>query len=75
MEEGKLSMWIGRINHNLLLLESQYLRIILCWVLRTRMAEDKNLNVPQGVDHRSQGNNDEGIGALKTSIVIERVER
>ena len=39
------------------------------------MAEDKNLNVPQGVDHRSQGNNDEGIGALKTSIVIERVER
>jgi hypothetical protein len=24
------------------------------------MAEDQNLNVP-GVDHRSQGNNDEGI--------------
>jgi hypothetical protein len=28
-----------------------------------RMAEDQNLNVP-GVDHQSQGNNDEGIFAL-----------
>jgi hypothetical protein len=44
-------------------MKRQKIRIILCWVLRTRMAEDKNLNV-LGVHHQSQGNNDEGILAL-----------
>jgi hypothetical protein len=63
-EKGKLSMWIGRINTFFIFeIKRQKRRIILCWVLRTRMAEDQNLNV-LGVHHQSQGNNDEGIFAL-----------
>lgn len=38
------------------------------------MAEDQNLNVP-GVDHRSQGNKDEGIGAVANSHLHSRFIR
>lgn len=38
----------------------EFLKKILCWVLRIKMTEDKNLNVPR-VDNLSQGNNNEII--------------